>query len=408
MLASQDADEKAITKLLTSDDADVRLAGLIAIDVACYENFPTKKAALEALAKALENPGKLDHQLLLTVAQLDGDASIVPALEKLIARDDLPTATVAKAVLVLKAKAGGSLANSEAQRRRGQTAHRGRREGLAQDRVAGRSARHLRVPRIRRPDAVRLEADRRPVAFDQQGPAAGGPHAGAALRTEGVVLGRAAVAERAESEDEVRGRDRVHCRRSPASSAPSRTASVGEAAATTTIRSCGWKRALVADICPADTKWPTICDRSRTAACSQGRRQCRGNVVVHVLHQPVGPKSRIETAWPRETDKDKSHEPRPQGTRRHARRRPHQAGRDGPASLRAQRLHQVPHDGDATTPLAPSLKGIARAEGRLPDRIGPVSVEDHQDRLRDGDRSNSRTARRSPAWSRTTASSCAS
>ncbi len=101
------ADEKSITNLLSAADADVRLAGLIAIDIACYENFPTKKAALEALAKALENPGKLDHQLLLTVAQLDGDASIVPALEKLIARDDLPTATVARAVLVLKAKAGG-------------------------------------------------------------------------------------------------------------------------------------------------------------------------------------------------------------------------------------------------------------------------------------------------------------
>ncbi len=36
------------SKLLASEDADVRLAGLIAIDVACYENFPTKKAALEA------------------------------------------------------------------------------------------------------------------------------------------------------------------------------------------------------------------------------------------------------------------------------------------------------------------------------------------------------------------------
>ncbi|MSU78952.1 MAG: hypothetical protein EXS16_12765 [Gemmataceae bacterium] len=107
------ADEKAITKLLTSADADVRLAGLIAIDVACYENFPTKKAALEALTKALENPGKLDHQLLLKVAELNGDASIVPGLEKLIARDDLPTATIAKAVLVLKAKSGGSLASSK-------------------------------------------------------------------------------------------------------------------------------------------------------------------------------------------------------------------------------------------------------------------------------------------------------
>jgi putative heme-binding domain-containing protein len=107
------ADAASLTKLLASDDANIRLAGLIAIDVACYENFPSKKAALEALAKALENPGKLDQQLLLDVARLDGDASIVPALEKLIARDDLPTATIAKAVLVLKAKAGGSLTSAK-------------------------------------------------------------------------------------------------------------------------------------------------------------------------------------------------------------------------------------------------------------------------------------------------------
>jgi putative membrane-bound dehydrogenase-like protein len=106
---AQHADAEAITKLLTSDDANVRLAGLIAIDVACYESFPAKKAALEALAKAIENPGKLDHQLLLTVAQLDGDKSIVPALEKLLLRDDLPVATFAKAMLVLRSKNGGKV-----------------------------------------------------------------------------------------------------------------------------------------------------------------------------------------------------------------------------------------------------------------------------------------------------------
>jgi putative heme-binding domain-containing protein len=104
------ADDAALIRLLTSDDADVRLAGLIAIDVACYENFPTKRVALEVLAKALVDPRKLDHQLLLDVARLDGDASIVPALEKLIARDDVPTATVAKAFLILKAKAGPAYA----------------------------------------------------------------------------------------------------------------------------------------------------------------------------------------------------------------------------------------------------------------------------------------------------------
>lgn len=110
---AKNAHEKTIGKLLESDDANVGLAGLIAIDVACYENTPAKKAALAALAKAIENPGKLDHQLLLTVAQLDGDASIVPALVKLVERDDLPAATIAKAVLVLKAKSGGTLAASK-------------------------------------------------------------------------------------------------------------------------------------------------------------------------------------------------------------------------------------------------------------------------------------------------------
>ena len=101
------ADAATFSQLLAAEDANIRLAGLIAIDVACFEDFTTKKAALAALGKALENPGKLDHALLLTLAQLDGDASLVPALEKLVARDDLPVATTAKALLVLRAKAGG-------------------------------------------------------------------------------------------------------------------------------------------------------------------------------------------------------------------------------------------------------------------------------------------------------------
>jgi putative membrane-bound dehydrogenase-like protein len=101
------ADAETFARLFAVEDADVRLAGLIAIDVACFEGFPTKSVALAALGKALERPGKLDHGLLLTLAQLDGDASLVPALEKLVAREDLPVATTAKAILVLRAKAGG-------------------------------------------------------------------------------------------------------------------------------------------------------------------------------------------------------------------------------------------------------------------------------------------------------------
>ncbi len=115
------ANVSAFDLLFSSDDADVRLAGLIAMDIACYENFsgnlftkePSKKFALEALNKALADPGKLDQQLLLEVARLDGDASIVPGLLAMLGRNDLPAATVAKAVLVLKSKSGGSLASAK-------------------------------------------------------------------------------------------------------------------------------------------------------------------------------------------------------------------------------------------------------------------------------------------------------
>lgn len=99
-------DEATLLKLLGDADADINLAGLIAIDVACYENLPTKKAALAALGKALINPGKLDLTLALHIAQLDGDASLAPALEKLVARQDVPVGVIAKGLLVLKSKTG--------------------------------------------------------------------------------------------------------------------------------------------------------------------------------------------------------------------------------------------------------------------------------------------------------------
>lgn len=102
------ADAEAISRLLSSEEEDVRLAGLIAIDVACYEVLPSKKIALAELGKALESPGKIDPGLLLTLAKLDGDASIVPSLEKLVAREDIPAAVTAKALLVLKSKGGSS------------------------------------------------------------------------------------------------------------------------------------------------------------------------------------------------------------------------------------------------------------------------------------------------------------
>jgi putative membrane-bound dehydrogenase-like protein len=103
---ARNADADAFARLLSSDHDGVRLAGLIAIDVACHEAFSTRPIALAALSRALENPGKLDHGLLLTLVKLDGDASVLPALQELLDRDDLPIAVTAQAILVLKAKGG--------------------------------------------------------------------------------------------------------------------------------------------------------------------------------------------------------------------------------------------------------------------------------------------------------------
>jgi putative heme-binding domain-containing protein len=116
---AKDANEERLLPLLSSPNPDVQMAALIAIDVACYENMPTKKAALAALGKALNTPGKLDLTLALQVAQLNGDASLAPALEKLVARHDVPVGVIAKGLLVLKSKTGsfGSAASGKAGKR---------------------------------------------------------------------------------------------------------------------------------------------------------------------------------------------------------------------------------------------------------------------------------------------------
>lgn len=103
---ARQADQESFAKLLRSNDEHLRLAGMIAIDIACYENLETKADALAVLARALENSGKADLDLLLTLAQLDGDSSLTPALTKLLARDDLPAAATARTIMVLRAKGG--------------------------------------------------------------------------------------------------------------------------------------------------------------------------------------------------------------------------------------------------------------------------------------------------------------
>ena len=95
-----------LAELLQSNDANLRLAGLIAVDVAAYENHPTKKDALAALAKMLRTHKDDDLAYAIFLVQQHGDASMLPDLEKVALRDDLPTAVTGKAMLAYRGIAG--------------------------------------------------------------------------------------------------------------------------------------------------------------------------------------------------------------------------------------------------------------------------------------------------------------
>ncbi|HTN74168.1 MAG TPA: hypothetical protein VL096_02940, partial [Pirellulaceae bacterium] len=98
------ADAATLEGLVRSKDPNLRLAGLIAIDVACYENFATKPAALETLSRLLSNPGENEWDLLLTLAQMNNDAALVPALEMLLTREDVPAEVTARAIMTMRSQ----------------------------------------------------------------------------------------------------------------------------------------------------------------------------------------------------------------------------------------------------------------------------------------------------------------
>ncbi len=75
--------------------------------------------------------------------------------------------------------------------------------------------------------------------------------------------------------------------------------------------------------------------------------------------------------------------------------------------LRAHRLHQVPHHRDADDAARPVAQGGRGAEDRLPHRICALPVQGHQDRLRGRRPSSPRTAEPSAGWSRRRAACCA-
>ncbi len=103
---AQKASTQEFTALLASPDPDLRLVGLIAIDIAGYENTPAKKDALAALAKSLTDSKVDDLALPLFLVQQHGEASLLPALEKLLVRDDLNAAVTSKAMIAYRGLAG--------------------------------------------------------------------------------------------------------------------------------------------------------------------------------------------------------------------------------------------------------------------------------------------------------------
>ncbi|MGL4550861.1 MAG: hypothetical protein ACRC33_06710, partial [Gemmataceae bacterium] len=95
-------DDKSLAALLAGD-ADQRLAGMIAIDVACFEGLPTKPAALKALAGVIERGTDLDNAV--TLARMNGDVSLVPALMKVLDRPGVTAGVTARAVQAVRAQA---------------------------------------------------------------------------------------------------------------------------------------------------------------------------------------------------------------------------------------------------------------------------------------------------------------
>ena len=100
------ADAETFAQLLGATEENQRLAGLIAVDLANYEDMPSKPAAQEALAKAITAPEGKDHDLLLTLAQYHGDKTVLTAVEKLLTRPEVSSGVMARALLVLRARAG--------------------------------------------------------------------------------------------------------------------------------------------------------------------------------------------------------------------------------------------------------------------------------------------------------------
>lgn len=102
------ADAASLRSLVRGADEDLRLAGLTAIDVACYEDRLARSVAVAVLAELLADPAPGTWELPLALARLTSDPQLLPALERLGARDDVPAEVTARTILALRAQEGAA------------------------------------------------------------------------------------------------------------------------------------------------------------------------------------------------------------------------------------------------------------------------------------------------------------
>jgi putative membrane-bound dehydrogenase-like protein len=92
--------------LQRTERVETRLAGLIALDVALYEQYAAKELARQKLIEFMADPGQLDISLLLDLALLHPDNAMIPSIQKLLEQPKLTSTTIAQASRLLRALAG--------------------------------------------------------------------------------------------------------------------------------------------------------------------------------------------------------------------------------------------------------------------------------------------------------------
>lgn len=107
-LLARCCDKTQLAALIRSEHENLRLIGLIAIDVACFDGTEVKPAALEVLAELLAQAGANDWDLILTLAEMNADAKLLPAVSKLVSREDVPAEVSARGLMLLRKLPGAN------------------------------------------------------------------------------------------------------------------------------------------------------------------------------------------------------------------------------------------------------------------------------------------------------------